>query len=240
MTDRKAELRPWVWPDLDRIVVAATEFVSLTPEMTAPDIESDKQVTSAASAQERSEGSSLLAEAREQAQRLRREAWEEAAREARERFDRIIEEAVAEQIAAFETARDDLLGRIEAAAQRRLEEIEREVAALVAQMAAKVIRHSVEADDDLVVNVVRAALERAAGAKRITVHVAPADEPMVRAAQRELVAIVAGADRLEFVFDEDLERGDCVVETERGCFDARIQTQIEMLEAEVERALGGE
>lgn len=142
------------------------------------------------------------------------------------------------QVAAFESAREELLAGARTATRERVDCLERELAGLVAEMAAKVVHRQIAVDDSIVLDVVRGALEHALGAERITVHVATSDLPAVRAAQAELLAAAPGAGELEFVADPEVGPGGCLVETELGQFDARIATQLAALDAEVARILG--
>lgn len=182
----------------------------------------------------------MLEAAHAQAGEIRRQVRQEALCEARERFEALLAEVAAEQVAAFERAREDLLAQVRAAAEERLARLERELAGLVGQMTAKVVARTIEADDAVVLDVVRSTLGRAAGAGRITVRVAEADDAVVRAAQAELLSALGGVEELAIVADDAVGRGGCVVETERGRFDARIETQLAALDEEIARVLGGE
>ena len=215
--------QPWSWPSLDEAPAAGA--CAREPS------------------QDREEAERVLAQAHDDAERIRDEvrgeAWAEAHAQAQARFEVALEESIAEQAAAFEQARAAVIERIEEAASERLEELEQELAGLIASMAEKVIRRKVKAEDDVVLDVVRATIAQAAGANRLTVRVAASDEPLVREATAELLALTKGAAELEIVADPGVGPGGCIVETERGRFDARIETQIELLGAEVERVLGG-
>ncbi len=239
MTGGDARRAPWRWPNLDQVTGPGGEFVPMTPAGDAASRPAGEGAGEAVLEGAR-EAERLVDAARIQADQIRRQTGEEAAREARERLEALLHETIDEQVAIFEQARDELLGQVRAASRERMDELEREVARLVAQMAEKVVRRKIEADDAIVLDVVRAALEKAAGASRITVRVSGADEPAVGRAQAELLAAAAGAEDLEIVADEAVEPGGCIVETERGRFDARIDTQIEMLGDEIGRVLGGD
>ncbi|MGD9498026.1 MAG: FliH/SctL family protein [Armatimonadota bacterium] len=226
-----AEPMPWRWPRLDDLGAGEDGRGAPAAHGCA--------AAQAALQRDRQEAQRLVAEAHARAEQIARETREEAAREARAQFEAELRRAVAEQVAAFEQAREALLEQVRAAADERLARLEREVAALVAQMAGKVIHRTVASDDAVVLDVVRGVLARAAGAGRLTVRVAAADEPRVRAAQAELLAVTDGCGELEVVADESIGRGGCLVETERGRFDARLQTQLEALQQEAERVVGG-
>lgn len=234
--------RAWRWPSLDESSLPARDF--------RPAGAFDGQVGQA----EAEEAERLVSEGRERARRLieaaqdqaeqirveaRDEALAEAIERARERLGAMLEEAVAEQRAAFASAQEALLAEIAQAADERLEEIERELVGVVAMMAEKVIRRKVEADDSVVLDVVRATIEQAAGADRFVVRVASPDEERAREALAELISLAGGAEEMEIVADEAIGAGGCIVETERGRFDARLETQMELLNEEIGRVTGG-
>ncbi len=191
-------------------------------------------------AQDGEEARNVLEAAHAQAVEIRRQVREDALRKARERVQALLAEVAAEQVAAFERARDELLEQVRAAAEERMTRLERELAGLVGQMTAKVVARTIDADDTVVLDVVRGTLGRAAGAGRITVRVAAADDAIVRDAQAELLSALGGVEELAIVADDAVGRGGCVVETERGRFDARIETQLAALDEEIARVLGGE
>ncbi len=230
---------PWLWPALDYDRACEAEFVPLTPghRDQAPAAESDANDAALHSHQE---AHSVLEAAYAQAEEIRRRAREEATREARARVEALLDEVAARQVAAFEQAREGLLKQVRAASEERMARLERELAGMIGQMAAKVVARKIEADDTVVLDVVRNALSHAAGATRITVRVAAADDATVRRAQAELLSEVGGVEDLTIVADDGISRGGCVVETERGRFDARIEAQLAALDEEIGRVLGGE
>ena len=230
---------PWLWPALDHARAAAAEFVPLTPGCGDGPRGAGGPRDRDAPPQGQ-EAQSVLEAAHAQAEEIRRQVREEATREARERVQALLGEVVAGQAAAFERARDELLQQVRAASEERMARLERELAGLVGQMTAKVVARKVEADDTVVLDVVRGTLSRAAGASRVTVRVAAADDATVRRAQAELLSAVGGVEELTIVADDGIGRGGCVVVTERGHFDARIETQLEALDEEIGRVLGGE
>ncbi len=219
----EAAAQPWSWPSLDEAPAAGA---CAHPQ-----------------SEDREEAERVLARARDDAERIRHEvrgdAWAEARAEAEARLEAALRESVAEQTAAFDQARAAIIARIEGAASERLEELEQELAALIASMTEKVIRRKVATEDGVVLDVVRATIAQAAGANRLTVRVPADDEPLVCEATAELLALTNGAGELEIVADPGVGPGGCIVETERGRFDARIQTQVELLGEEIERVLGG-
>jgi flagellar biosynthesis/type III secretory pathway protein FliH len=232
--------RPYRWPDLDETAEPTEpEFIAVSlHQVVSPDEVGRAPLHEAAGDDEgQAGGEQALAAVRRQAEQIRTEACRQAAAEARERLEQALRAAMEEHTAAFQQARERLLQELRAAYQQSLSEIEQEMLSTIAVMAEKVIRRKLETDDDIVLGVVREALSQAAGANQVTVRVSPADEPLVREAQQQLLAAAGPVDGLQIVVDEQVLRGGCLVETERGRFDARVDSQLRLLSDEVDRLL---
>lgn len=180
----------------------------------------------------------LLDDARQEAERIREDACREVIEEMRGRLECELQEAISRQVEAFEKARNALLKQMREEHEGHCAEMEREVAGLVGVMTEKVVRRKIDQDDSIVLEVVKGTIAEAAGAKRFTVRVTAAEEETVRAAQAELIAAADSPEELEIVTDDAVGSGGCIIETERGRFDARIGTQLELLEEEMGRVLG--
>lgn len=236
----QSQAKIWTWPDLDElsppieadfVPVALHRVVGTAADVqrVADGVASDSEVTPQAS--------ELVAQAHDEADDIRRQVREEEVVRAREAVDEALRETVAEQVAAFEQAREALLVEVREGFAARLSEIESRSVMLVTAMTEKVIGRKLDLDDTIVLDVVRASLSEAADAANLTVRVSPTDEPLVAEAQAELLAALGAVDQFQIVADQSVSRGGCIVETERGRFDARIETQLELLSEQVERLL---
>ncbi|MEA3402279.1 MAG: FliH/SctL family protein [Armatimonadota bacterium] len=245
---REPDAPRWRWPQLDDAPALDRQFTPVAPDdslqgdASGAPARDDSPLDGAQQppGDGRQEAERLVEQAQREAADIRRQAREEAIREARGRLAEALRATVGEQVKAFEEAREALLAQMRAAAATQADDLEREVAGLVAQMAAKIVRRTVEEDETVVLDVVRDTIAEAAGAARLTIHVTPAQEPLVREAQAELLSAAEGAQELHIVADDAVGAGGCIVETGRGRFDARVETQLEMLEDELGRVLGGE
>jgi type III secretion protein L len=155
------------------------------------------------------EAAQLVAQARGEAARIR----EEAARQGRE-------EALAELVGALGSARGEYARLIRAA--------EGDMVELALGVAERLVRTRLEADPALMASLVAGVLERVRGKRQIVVWVHPADAAALEAARAGLVAEVEGA-ALYLEADERVGRGGCVVETEAGRIDARLEIQLDMM-----------
>ena len=162
-----------------------------------------------------------LVDAREDAARIVEAAHAEAARvvrDARAELERAAREAARAELAAahleVERARDQLL-----------EETREEVGTLAIAVARRAIGIALEERPEHVRALVDEALTRVRRARQVRVRVHPEDARYL--------------DGIALVTDDTLARGDCVVESELGEVDARIETRVEALARVLSRRDGG-
>ena len=144
---------------------------------------------------------------------------------ARAEADAVRATATAEGRAAGRSEAGALLVAAEAAAARRAAAEVPALAALATKIAGRLLGRELAAHPEMVLDVVRTALAEAAGRKRITIRVAPADRARVEAAVGELAGAAPGA-ALDVAEDDTIPAGGCVLDTEIGRIDARLDAQL--------------
>ena len=112
------------------------------------------------------------------------------------------------------------------------EQAEREVVRLALQVARKIVHREVMVDQEIIQTLVRVALSHVAVKSAVTVRLHPADYTFML--EHRKASVKPGeADRdIVLVADKSIERGGCLVETECGDIDARVEAEF----LEVERA----
>jgi len=109
---------------------------------------------------------------------------------------------------------------------------EREVVKLALEVAKKIVHREVQVDREIVQTLISVALSHVAVKSAVTVHLHPADYNFVLD-QRVASGRGDEADReIVLLADKSIERGGCLIETECGDIDARIEEEFR----EVERA----
>lgn len=171
------------------------------------------------------------------------DAKEEAARivaSARAEADAVCEEA---RRAGFAAGREEglasvteLAARLRAEASRREEEAAPELRRLAVRIAEKILGRELQLAPDAVVDVVRAAIVAARARRELVVRVHPDDLAAVAAAAPRLAAELARRGDVAVRGDAAVPRGGCLVDTEVGTIDARLDVQL----AAIERALLGD
>lgn len=171
------------------------------------------QIRSAAQAEEKR----LLAAARAEAERLR----SEAVAEGRERGL----SAVTELLVA---------ARADAARTRR--ESHAELRSLAVKIAEKLLGRTLSLDPSAVVDLAAEALQHAGEPRALRIRCHPDDLALLESGRPRLLDRVRSAGALRVEADEDIARGGCVIESELGIVDARLNVQLDA----IERALRGE
>lgn len=127
-----------------------------------------------------------------------------------------------------------------AAAQQALaEELERRAAELALAIADKIVHAALDVRPELVVEVIKGTLRRVAERDRLVVQVNTDDLELVRASLDEIAGTFGGVQQLELAGERRVPRGGCVVRTEGGEIDARIDEQLARAGEVVRDALAG-
>ena len=161
-----------------------------------------------------------LAQAHREAEQLKAQAHAEA-EAARERARQEgFEQGLSELTSALARARRAYDEQIELAEQDMLE--------LAVRLAERIVHHQITLDPEVARAMVAGALERVRDRRHVTVWLHPEDRQAIERWRDELTDSVA-AQTLHFEADARIERGGCMIETEAGRVDARLQVQLESL-----------
>ena len=169
----------------------------------------------------------------EEIELLRAQAWEEGQREG---FAAGKMEA-AQLITVLQNVVDEAM----AAREEFIAVTTPQLLNLAVQIAEKIIRREVERDSTVVQRIAEDALRHAVDKHHLRIRVNPEDLETLQAVAPELQAALDDIREFEIVpdrrsGDRRMARGGCLVETESGTIDARIETQLE----EVRERLMGE
>lgn len=188
-------------------------------------------------AEVRRQAEAILSQAKEEAARLRQQAAEQGRTEA----------AKAAQQQAAAKAQKDLEARLQTvlpALTSAIAEIQQDKAAwrahwernavqLAIAIAARVARREAANSPQVSLSLIREALELAAGAARISLHLNPADHQALGDNVPRLISQFAKTAQAEVVSDPDITPGGCRVVTELGEIDQQIESQLARIEEEL-------
>lgn len=130
--------------------------------------------------------------------------------------------AFVEQVVAFEKMKEEFY-----------EKAEQNIIRLVMDISEKVIGRIVNESGEAIKAVVRQALDSAIG-DRLQIAVNPEDYKIIKQAENEFRDSLDRTKRLVIKEDENIERGGCIVETEVGTIDARLETQLKAIRKALE------
>jgi flagellar assembly protein FliH len=117
--------------------------------------------------------------------------------------------------------------------------LERQVVDLSLAVAEKIVERELRSDPNLVIDVVRGALDEVRGVTSASVRVNPEDHAIV-APHWERFVHRPLADRAHLVADERVERGGCLIETQMGVIDAQLSSKLSEIANGFEGLLEGE
>ncbi len=170
---------------------------------------------------------------------------------ARREAESIIQQAHADSASIREEAYNDGYQTSLAEFQARLVEVreiklnalrdaEADLLKLSVKIAEKILGKELSVNKRAIVDIVSKAIQNARQRENITVHVNPSDIETV-SNNRENFVIGERAQIFDFVADPSVSAGGCVIETEIGRIDARLETQFNALEeALLGRSMGVE
>jgi flagellar biosynthesis/type III secretory pathway protein FliH len=168
------------------------------------------------------EAARLLTEAQAQAAQIEQEAHEKGLAAARAQADEEVQTASADLRGQFTRSLTELESLYTVITSRA----ERDLVKLALGIARKVVHREVTTDPDIVVTLARVALERLHPRAVATVLLHPDDFEYVNAQRQTLSSTGA----VEIVADRAVGRGGCIVQSEHGDIDARIEQQFASLE----------
>jgi len=183
--------------------------------------------------QAREQAAQILADAKCEAEQIRvdaeRSAYNDAMDSARELARQHIDIRVKSLSSAIHQASDALTQSKDAWKKHW----ETRVVQLAIAIAERVIRREVQRSPDVTKTLLHEALQLAAGSNRIKVHLHSQDVELLGESIESLVAGSSGINSVEIVTDVAVSPGGCVVETEFGEIDQRIETQLARIEEEL-------
>ncbi len=164
--------------------------------------------------------------------------------EAEERATTIIASARAEaeeirckaSASGLDQARNEAAAMISAATLKReelLSGVQRDVVSLAMERANKVSHRELDLRPELIAELCGDVIQQVLLASSVIMHVHPDDLAVVRGRQDALSERLEKGASFRIVEDETIGRGGCVIESDMGRIDARLETQL----AAIERAL---
>lgn len=108
-------------------------------------------------------------------------------------------------------------------------ETEKDLLRLAVRLAEKIVGREIKKDDKTIIDIISTALQNARQQEKLTVRVNPKDLPTVER-EAEKFALGGRVQFIDFVADPRVASSGCLIESEVGTIDARLETQLRVLE----------
>lgn len=124
--------------------------------------------------------------------------------------------------------------------EKMLERSQPDMLRLVFAIAERVVQANVKIDPDVITRTVKQAINLAVSAEEFHIRINPDDLQVVNDHKPLFIASLSGLSNIEFVPDESLTRGGCILESPLGRVDATMEAQIEAISNCLQEATKGE
>jgi len=109
-------------------------------------------------------------------------------------------------------------------------ETEQEIVKLAMAIARKVVCNEIRVNKDTVVNVVKEAVEKVEGNEKVKVRLSCKDFQFIKSEKPAIIDKIINIENVGFEMDDSIPDGGCIIETESGDIDARIEKQFQAVE----------
>lgn len=181
----------------------------------------------------RMEAAQIVAQAKKEAADIRRRAEAEGRQAGQQAVAETVRQQLGQKLATLLPALQQAIHQIQDARQAWLQHWEKNAVHLASLIAARVIRRQLAQQPDIPLQLIREALELAAGSSQIRLLLHPNDyqtlQPQVEMILRELAPL----GQAEAVADPTISPGGCRVETRFGVIDQQLEAQLRRIEEEL-------
>ncbi len=174
----------------------------------------------------RQEAAAVIAQAQAQAEQIRRTAMEEGKRAAMEATEAMLRAKIEQQLQSVVQALKAAIQSILAAREQWQRHWEQHALQLSSAIAARICRREVEKVPLITVDLVREALQLAAGNQRVTLRVNPTDFTSLKPHIEQMIAQLASVSDTRVIADPAITTGGCRVDTEFGSIDQQFEAQL--------------
>jgi len=181
----------------------------------------------------RNEASRIVQEACEQADGIRQEAQEEGALQQARAIQQQVRLEVDQRLETALPALEEAVRSIDCEKAKHLRQCESHVVRLATAIAERLVRRELNRSPEITLDLVREALDLAAGSDRIKLHLNPADYETLSERVAELTAKLGEKTAADIIADSAISPGGCLVETEFGDIDQQFEMQLARIEEEL-------
>lgn len=193
----------------------------------------------------RTQTQKMIIDAQAETESIRKQAFEEAKQAGYEEGMRNSEQEIEQRAAArADQMASEKLNTVLPAMRTACEELSREhdrwlrnwestAIELSVRIAEKLLRQELTNRPDTAVEMIRAALELATGSSHIELRLNPRDQELLGTHAEDVIKSMAACSATTIIADESISRGGCVVSTQHGVVDAKIETLLARITSEL-------
>jgi type III secretion protein L len=163
----------------------------------------------------------IIQKAQQEAEEIVRRAKEAMDKERQDGFQAGYQEGLAQVT--------ELLVRARADYDQSLRNSQQDMLNLAFRIAEKIIGKKVEMDQQVILDIVKQALQTVRQSKQVTIRVHPDDARLMRENEEVMMETLGHGRIIDIVDDAKIARGGCIIESEFGTVEAQLQTQLDRL-----------
>jgi flagellar assembly protein FliH len=134
------------------------------------------------------------------------------------------------KVKALLTSLQDVLHQLSNLRKETYQDIEKEVVELALAIARQVICQEITVDKEIVICVAREALAKVEDPGKIKIKMSPSDLQFIKETRSQLSNMIENIDHVTLEAAENIQSGGCIIETDLGEIDARIEKQLQAVE----------
>ena len=181
----------------------------------------------------RREAVKIIQQAHTDAEEVKRKAEAAGRVAAQAAIEDMLEKKVNKQMKSLRPALESVAHQLADARGKWLSEWEASAVHLAARMAERILRHELNKEPKAPLKLIRESLELASSSASITIHLSPEDCKHMGSASSEIIESLKQLAPAKIMADASVSPGGCIVKTEFGEIDQRIESQLERLEQEL-------
>lgn len=181
----------------------------------------------------RSEADAIIKAARAEAARIRQQATEEGRKAALQAVEATLKSKIDQQLTSLVPALKQAVTQILEARQSWQRHWEQHALRVASAIASRIVRRQIEKVPLITLDLIREALQLAAGNERITLRLHPDDHATLGDRAGKLVAELGSLAEVRVVADAAITPGGCRVDTEFGSIDQQLETQLARITEEL-------
>lgn len=183
--------------------------------------------------QVRGEAAKILQEAQQQANTIRQQAEVQGRQAALKAVEQITDERIVKHMQTLLPALQDAVQGIQHAKQAWMDQWQRNAVKVATAIAERVIRRELSQQPEITLDLVKEAIELAAGSAEISIHLNPNDKENLGRQADQLTGQFHQLAEARVVADPHITPGGCRVETKFGSIDQQIESQLQRIEEEL-------